>query len=53
MFTDIETTGRTVVFQKEGRIIPIDHLVDTRLEKGKKLPVGKRESYIGPPEATR
>ena len=24
------TAGRTVVFQKEGRVMPIDHLVDLR-----------------------
>jgi hypothetical protein len=28
--TDIEVEGRTVVLQKEDRILPIDHLVDAR-----------------------
>ena len=32
MSTDTVTEGRTVVFQKEGRIMPVDHLVDRRLE---------------------
>ena len=40
--------GRTVVIKKEGRVMPIDHLVDPRPEKMEKPHLGK-DPYIGPP----
>jgi len=45
---DTARRRRTVVIQKDGGIIPIDHLVDTRLEKVVKQP-GYNDLYIWPP----
>jgi hypothetical protein len=36
ILADTETTGRTVIIQEQDRIMPIDHLVDTRPEKVEK-----------------
>jgi hypothetical protein len=41
VFIDKETSGRTVVVQKEGRVMPVDHLVDRRPEKVKQPQVGE------------
>lgn len=50
---DTETTGRTVFFQKEGRVMPVDHLTDTRPspETVEKAYVNK-DPYIRPPKVT-
>jgi hypothetical protein len=41
IMADTESTRRTVVFKKEGRVIPVDHIVNARHEKVEKLQVGK------------
>ena len=38
---DTESTRRTVIFEKEDRVIPVDHLVNARPGKVEKLQVGK------------
>jgi len=43
---DTEDMRHTVVIQKAGRIIPIDHLVDTRPERVEK-PHADKSPYIG------
>jgi len=42
-----ESTERTVVFQKEGRVVPVSHLVERRREKAEK-PHEEEHTYIGP-----
>jgi hypothetical protein len=43
--TDSESSGRTVVFQNEGSVMRIGHLVDTRPENVEKPHVGQ-DLYI-------
>lgn len=50
---DTETTGRTVFFQEEGRVMPVDHLTDTRQspETVEKAYINK-DPYIRTPKVT-
>jgi hypothetical protein len=41
IMADTESTRRTVIFEKEDRVIPVDHLVNARPGKVEKLQVGK------------
>jgi len=41
IMADTESTRRTVVFEKEDRVIPVDHLVNARPGKVEKLQVSK------------
>ena len=43
--TDSESSGRTVVFQNDGSVMRIGHLVDTRTENVEKPHVGQ-DPYI-------
>jgi hypothetical protein len=48
-----EATGRTVFFQTEGRVVPVDHLTDTRPspETVEEACRGiNKDPYIRPPE---
>jgi hypothetical protein len=44
---DKESTERTIVFQKEDRIVPVTHLVERRPEMAGK-PHHEEHRYIGP-----
>ena len=41
------STERTVVFQKEGRVVPVNHLVE-RLPEMAEKPHDEEYTYIGP-----
>ena len=50
---DTESAGRTIFFQKEGRVMPVDHLTDTlpspeTVEK----PYVNKDAYIRSPGVT-